>query len=171
MLAKEPAGALYGWGFRNQLNVASSDAKAVFDGDACQAARIPILYGPATFRICSRSRSRESLRDMRFPALTRGCMGPLVVMLRCRSGDGASADSPAESARTPPLAQARGLDLMEDVGAINTVGGQVNALGGKAPQHGSAAFVDGRNVARFSLQERLRQTSFLPTAYGSMPGG
>lgn len=44
MLAKEPAGALYGWGFRNQLNAASSDAKAVLDGDACQAARIPILF-------------------------------------------------------------------------------------------------------------------------------
>jgi hypothetical protein len=47
-----------------------------------------------------------------------------------------------------PLVQARGLDLLDDVGAVNTICGQINALRGKMAKHGAAAFVDGRNVAQ-----------------------
>ena len=54
----------------------------------------------------------------------------------------------ADSPGTAPLAQARGLDLIDDVGAVNTIGRQINALCGEMPKHGTAAFVDGRNVAQ-----------------------
>ena len=54
----------------------------------------------------------------------------------------------AESPGTAPLAQARGLDLIDDVGAVNTICGQINALRGKMAKHGAAAFVDGRNIAQ-----------------------
>jgi hypothetical protein len=62
--------------------------------------------------------------------------------------DAASADCAAESPGITPLAQARGLNLVDDVGAVNTIRSQINALCSKVANHGMAPFVDGRNIAR-----------------------
>ena len=68
---------------------------------------------------------------------------------RCAEADDeTTADLAAESPGTAPLAQARGLNLIDDVGAVNTICHQINALGSKLAKHGTAAFVDGRNVAQ-----------------------
>ena len=74
--------------------------------------------------------------------------------------DETTADFAAESPGIAPLAHARGLDLIDGVGASNTICRQINALCGKMAKHGTAAFVDGRNVAQvkpdwFSLGKRL----------------
>lgn len=62
--------------------------------------------------------------------------------------DETTADFAAESPGTAPLAQARGLDLIDDVGAVNPICPQIDALCSKMAKHGTAAFVDGRNVAQ-----------------------
>ena len=74
--------------------------------------------------------------------------------------DETTADFAAESPGTASLAQARGLDVVDDVGAVNTICRQINAFRSQMAKHGAAAFVDGRNVAQmkpdwFSFRERL----------------
>ena len=73
----------------------------------------------------------------------------LIRKDRCAEPDDeATADFAAESRGTAPLAQARGLDLIDDVGAVNTICLQINALCNKMSKHSPAAFVDGGNVAQ-----------------------
>jgi hypothetical protein len=62
--------------------------------------------------------------------------------------DETTADWAAESPRTSPLAHARGFDLIDDIGAVNPICRQIDALCNKMAKHGTAAFVDGRNVAQ-----------------------
>jgi hypothetical protein len=62
--------------------------------------------------------------------------------------DAVPADFAVDSPGTAPLAQARGLDLIDDVGTINTVRGQFNAFCGKPAKHGTPTFVDGRDLAQ-----------------------
>src|ERR1022692_2921736 len=68
---------------------------------------------------------------------------------RCAEPDDeATADCAAELPGTAPLPQARGLDLVDDVGAVNPICREINAFCSKMAKHGTAAFVDGRNVAQ-----------------------
>jgi hypothetical protein len=67
---------------------------------------------------------------------------------RAEADDETTADFAAESPGITPLAQARGLNLVDDVGAVNTICRQINARCSKMANHGTAAFVDGRNVAQ-----------------------
>jgi hypothetical protein len=64
------------------------------------------------------------------------------------SDDEATADFAAESPGTAPLAQARGLDLIDDVRAVNTICRQINALRSEMAKHDTSALVDGRYVAQ-----------------------
>ena len=77
--------------------------------------------------------------------------------------DAASADCAAESPGITPLAQSRGLDLSDDIGAIDPICRQIDAFCRKMAKHGMAAFVDGGNVAQvkpdwFTLRKRLNAT-------------
>jgi hypothetical protein len=86
---------------------------------------------------------------------------------RAGTDDETTADFAAESPGTAPLAQARGLDLIDDVGAVNTICLQINALRNKMAKHSTAAFVDGGNVAQvkpdwFSFGKRLNTAWFGP---------
>jgi hypothetical protein len=67
---------------------------------------------------------------------------------RAEPDDEATADCAAESPGTAPLAQARGLDLSDDVGAVNPFCRQIDAFCSKMAEHRTAPFVDGRNVAQ-----------------------
>ena len=63
---------------------------------------------------------------------------------RCAEPDDeTTADFAAESSGTAPLAQARGLNVPDDVGAVNTICRQINAFRSQMAKHGAAAFVDG----------------------------
>ena len=66
----------------------------------------------------------------------------------CVSAPGTSLRFAAELPETARLAQARGLDLIDDVGAVNTICRQLNALRSKMAKHAATAFVDGGNVAQ-----------------------
>ena len=88
-------------------------------------------------------------------------------MENCRAepDDDASADFAAESLRPAPLASSSGLNPIDDVGAVDTVGRQINALGGKMPKRRTAVFVDCSNVSqvkphRFSPQKSLYTAAF-----------
>jgi hypothetical protein len=71
-------------------------------------------------------------------------------MMNCRAepDDDASADFAAESLRPAPLAHSPGLNPIDDVGAVDTVGRQIDALGGEMPKRRTAVFVDCRNVSQ-----------------------
>jgi hypothetical protein len=88
-------------------------------------------------------------------------------MKNCRAepDDDATADFAAESLRPGPLPHSAGLNLIDDVGAVDTVGPQINALGGEMPKRRTALFVDCRNVSqvkphRFSPQKSLNAGGF-----------
>lgn len=66
----------------------------------------------------------------------------------------------AESPGRAPLAPSRGLDLSDDVGAVNPICRQIDAFCRKMAKHSMAAFVDGGNVAQvkpnwFTFRKRL----------------
>ena len=61
--------------------------------------------------------------------------------------DAASADWATGSPGIMPLAQARGLDLIDDVGAVIPFAVR-STLCSKMAKHGMAALVDGRTIAQ-----------------------
>ena len=90
-----------------------------------------------------------SVFDLAYPK--RRCAEP---------NDETTADFVAESPGRAPLAPSRGLDLSDDVGAVNPICRQIDAFCRKMAKHGMAAFVDGGNVAQvkpnwFTFRKRL----------------
>jgi hypothetical protein len=88
-------------------------------------------------------------------------------MKNCRAepDDDASADFAAESLRPAPLANSSGLNPIDDVGAVDPVGRQINALGGEMPKRRTALFVDCSYVTqvkpdRFSPRKSLNTGGF-----------
>ena len=66
-----------------------------------------------------------------------------------------------------PLPYSRGLDLVDDVGAVNAFGLQLDTLAGEILQHFSAALVDCTNIAQvkadlFPLLRVLPNSRFGP---------
>jgi len=88
-------------------------------------------------------------------------------MKNCRAepDDAATADFAAESLRPGPPAHSPGLNPIDDVGAVDTVGRQIDALGGEMPKRRTAVFIDCSNVAqvkpdRFSSGKSLNTAGF-----------
>ena len=64
-----------------------------------------------------------------------------------RDGD-TVADFAQRSLGSAAQPQARGLDVLDNIGAVNAFGGQIHAFRSQMPKHGTAAFVDRGNVSQ-----------------------